>query len=287
MSYTFYAHFSSLVRRDGLERALDFAESLGCQGIEPLEGAPSSSLTFPTIKSAREARKILESRGMHVSCWSVGTELERDGAVDSLKRQCELAAELGSPYLHHTVKLALTLNEGSPSLDELLESVLPRAVEVAKCAEGCGISCIYENQGMYINGLEGFGCFYSAVKSEVSSVGVCADLGNSMFVDVAPLDFVRKFAADVRHVHVKDYLRHSAKPDVPHYVTRAGAFIANAIPGEGSCDVGECITYLSGAGYAGDYALELDGLEFPSPFREAAAKTINLCDSHAKNREKG
>lgn len=275
MRFTFYTYFNSMAAREGLEKTADYAAEHGFSAVELLEsaGAASPALIKDTAM-AKEAKKILAVRGLDVACWSVGTTVYKNAeAVASLKRQAEVASELECPFLHHTLLLWLAPFEGMPTFDEAIAGAVEAASEVADYARPLGVKCIYEDQGMYANGVEGFGKFYSQMKKRCSNVGVCGDMGNSLFVDEGAERFFAAYAEDICHVHVKDYLVRTFReaPSRYWYPTKGGRWLRETMVGDGNVDVSACMDILQKAGYSGTYALELS---HPEPFETGVKQAM-------------
>jgi sugar phosphate isomerase/epimerase len=138
----------------------------------------------------------------------------------------------------------------------VLDRVAERAIRIARYARRLGLRVLYEPQGMYFNGSDGFRGLYRRIKAECPEVGVCADVGNPMFVDEDPVRFIKEFACEALHVHVKDYRGSDGNGDR----TRGGRFLMPARIGTGEAHVSECIAALKAVGYAGYYAVEAYGM---------------------------
>ena len=180
-------------------------------------------------------------------------------------RLADAAAEVGSPYLHHT--LVMTSDHSAP-YEAVLDRVAERAIRIARYARRLGLRVLYEPQGMYFNGSDGFRGLYRRVKAECPEVGVCADVGNPMFVDEDPVRFVKEFACEALHVHVKDYRGSDGNGDR----TRGGRFLIPARIGTGEAHVAECLSALAAAGYTGYFGVEDDG-------DEALRASAELCSA--------
>jgi sugar phosphate isomerase/epimerase len=219
-------------------------------------------------------KTVLQSRGMRTACYSVGINVwNNDAAEAALLHHLEIAAAAGSPYFHHTLLLSLSPLPNGPSYEEAMEAVLPAALRIARRAEQLGVMCLYEPQGMYFNGIKGFGTFFSEIKRLSSNVGVCADLGNTYFVDESILPILEKFGSDVKHVHVKDYRIQDVPPPAgeKYYLSRGGKYIRNVLPGNGAVDFAACRRLLDAVGYRGAYAMENT---HPEPFEEGVKRAI-------------
>ncbi len=278
MYYAIYDPFTDLVRSHGVEKAAVYAREHGFRAVEFLG---TIHPPVPHIEAAREARRVLEAYGLTVACYSVGTTLYRAPTEEErLLRHAEIAAALGSPFLHHTLVASLKPLPNEPSFDEVLSDILPRAERVARFCGGLGLTCLYEEQGFYVNGMAHFSRFFGEMKRRCPNVGVCGDFGNILFADESPEDFLRAFAGDIRHVHVKDYRREAptALTDAHALRSRAGAVLWDVPLGEGVVDAAACLTVLREAGYDGALALEI-GARFPDRFEAVAAQDMAVLDA--------
>ncbi|MBQ4051685.1 MAG: sugar phosphate isomerase/epimerase [Oscillospiraceae bacterium] len=266
MEFTFYMYFAEAVLEKGIRAAAEYARKMGFSSVEMLETARTGCpKVFPTVKDAREARKVLEEYGLHMACYSVGAALYRSPEAEAvMMRHAEIAAELGSPYLHHTM-VGSAEAVGAPSNEEAIEVVTDAAERIANYAKTLGLTCIYEDQGRVVNGIDGFGSFYREISRRCDNTGVCGDIGNCLFVDTEPEDFFRAYAKEIVHVHIKDYIRKSA-PSAPGsgwHRTNNGRWLRDTTIGSGCIDFDACLKILKDAGYTGPYALELC---HPEPF---------------------
>lgn len=261
MKFTIFYSFNQRIGRVGVRNACKEACDLGFTSVELLG---KTALNFrnivPDINTARYFRKTYEEFGLKEACYSVSNDFwDNPKAEENLKMHVEIAAELGSPYLHHTVLPGAGPTNGGPDFDTAVQRAIECSIRTADYAKHFGITCLYEDQGEYVNGIKGFGVFYNAVKSSCKNVGVCADVGNIYFVDENPEDFIKAYIDDIKHVHVKDYQR---KPYVlePHNYrwdkSVGGNWLRDTIIGDGIVDLPTCLKLLKDAGYDGCFALE-------------------------------
>ncbi len=270
MKFAMYIQFLSTLRRLGADACADEMIRLGLSHAEVLAstGSPIPDVIGDTKKAAELARVFAE-RGLGFACYSVGTCLwQNPEAERELLAHAEIAAALGSPYLHHTLLSWLRLPACPPGPDDAIAYAAEAAVRVANAARPLGITCLYEDQGLYCNGVEGFGRFYYEVKRVCPNVGVCGDMGNALFAGTEPEDFFRAFASEIRHVHVKDYLRKTAVQQPGRYWLpvengKNSGWVRPTIVGDGTINFAACMEVLRSVGYDGVYALEL---EHPEPF---------------------
>ena len=262
MTYAMYSGFSDRVLRDGWEKTADAAVDYGFSAVEIFDSAePEKGRGFriKDVEEAKAAKAILDSRGLPAVCYSVFANVYKSPeTVEMLKKHAELAAAIGSPYLHHTLLPWYIPGDDLPEFSEAVEIALDAAEEIARHAEKFGVTCIYEDQGFYANGIEGYRTFYTELKRRCKNVGVCGDMGNSLFVDVPAEEFFAAFAEDIKHVHAKDYLQKKA-PECPGegwLKSYYGTWLYDAKMGCGVVNAEACMKVLKDVGYKGAVAIE-------------------------------
>ena len=264
MKCTMYTNFAQTVKNDGIEKAAVWAKSLGFSSVEFFEFAQDT--WTPCVKdreSARQMKKVLDLHALPVACYSVAVDLYEEGMTPdtvtqkekALYHYAEMSAELGSPFLHHTL-IMKHIDDQLP-FEEALRLIVPVAVRVAKYAQSLGVRCIYEDQGRFFNGVEKFGRFLAAVRAECPTVGVCGDVGNILFADGDPVEFFRTYAKDIVHVHIKDYALTERSSDSPEWsIAPSGKTYKECIVGTGCIDLDTCIKIMKDVGYTGAFAFE-------------------------------
>lgn len=277
MDFTFYAGFTEMCCAKGFVETVKYAAAQGFTSVEPLENTSGQTRTVRNAAEARELRYILADYGLHVACYSVGTSIYRNpAAVDSLCRQLELAAEMGSPFFHHTI--AGGVKPGT-SFADILPELTDGACRVAEAARSYGIRCIYEDQGYYVNGVAPFGQFFHSVHASYPETAVCGDLGNISFVDETAVDFYTAYAPHIVHVHCKDYRIHETG-ETGLYQTAHGKYLENTLPGTGIVDYRKCFSILRNNGYTGAFSLELEGFtETEDVLTDGIAHAMHYCRS--------
>lgn len=256
MKFANYAQFNEDRRIRGIEYAAEHTVELGFEAVEFLGLSNASG-------ESSKAAELLSSLGLSVSCFSQGinlldtTQCTRAEHEEHLFRCADAAAELGSPYLHHTLVLPLALPSNAPTFEDIFHGIVNSAEKVANYCEKLGIVCLYEPQGMYFNGT-GLEIFYGEMKKRCGNVGICGDVGNSLFVDYSPNLVFEKFASDIKHIHLKDYYVYEApRENVKNYKTLRGKYLNDAELGAGAVDIPYCVQKLKEVGYVGDYAFEI------------------------------
>ena len=255
---TVYSAFYRAMREGNITSAAREAAKSGARTVEFLDTVKRPAVA--DRETARRYRAVLKDHGLTVACFSAAARLWDPDRSDAeaaseearLLRLAQMAAELGSPYLHHTV--VMTWDTQTP-YNEVLDRVTEPAVRVAEYARSLGVRVLYEPQGFYFNGNDGFRGLYRRVKAACPTVGVCTDIGNPMFVDEDPLLFVQEFARETCHVHVKDYRVCASAPDR----SRGGRGLDPVLLGTGEVHAAECLSVLADAGYTGYFGVEDDG----------------------------
>lgn len=275
MEFVMYTQFSNKLDQLGPEGAAEYARSLGFIAAELIASTEGIGYdNVPDTKTAKKFRKVWKERNFPIACYSVYTNLWKNKAnEEALMRKVEVAAELECPYLHHTLFPKYHPGPDDPSYADSRAMILDAAARVADYADQYGVTCLYENQGAYFNSVEGYGSFWVELRQHCRNVGICADLGNVLFVNETPQDFLKKFVADVRHVHLKDYLRKTAERTPGLYWCRAknDVWLRDTMIGSGIVDFDACLKLLKDAGYTGFYALENC---HPEPFEDGVRQAM-------------
>jgi len=269
-----YSSFSDTVKNEGIAVAAKNARSLGFSSVEFIDMQLRPDI-IPDAKTAREYRKALEEQGLTVSCFSFGLSIinptdptyPTDEAVNRLLHSAEMAAEVGSPYFHHTLILSLDLDKSryDTNFASVTNRLLPHVCRVASRCTELGITALYEPQGFYVNGKERFPEFYRTVKAECQNVGICGDIGNPYFCDWRGEDFVSEMAKEIRHVHLKNYKILSPEnlsADTKAYTSAKGKKLLPVLMNNGDIDIRFCINTLKNEGYKGAFAFESEYRSF-------------------------
>lgn len=255
MKYANYSIFSTDFKEFGLDLAVKHTLEMGFNAVEHIENAMVDNAKLQSPSDAVRMRKLLDANGLTVSCYSVVLNLlAEDAAVqkERMLRHVEYARELGSPFVHHTLVPGYDREKQTMTLSEVLERIADDAADIAKYCNDNGMICIYEPQGLYFNGVEGVRAILDEMRRRGLKVGVCGDTGNSIYVDVDPVNIFRTFSRDIVHVHVKDY--YYGRQNEARAYSYDGKTISNSRFGEGDCHIKECLAQLSD--YSGDISFE-------------------------------
>ena len=262
MRFTNYTPFCADLEKHGIEYAAAHSAELGFEAVEFLDLCPIEQ-PLPSRIQAEQVVQALRANGLSVACYSLCADLsvpDREALLKELFLHVDFAAAIGSPFFHHTVVCGLELPPNAPTYDEMLALVLPVVTAVARrCAE-YGMTCLYEPQGMYFNGVDGLGRLFAEVKKTCPNVGICGDVGNSLFADTPATDIYDAFIDHMVHVHVKDYqVGQGEEGETTDLYSRSGIPIYDRDIGRGVTDFEYCFAKLKAAGYDGDIAFEITG----------------------------
>ena len=273
LKLSMYPFFADILKREGPREAVRFARDCGFSGVEILEGVrPGFMPLFKNEEQIAELKRLLDENGLTCTCYSVSINILSDelgpdrnlNGVEALKLCADRAEALGSPFLHHT--LTIGYNPPADSTDtvtEILPTLLDRAGEVATYCDELGLTTLYEPQGYYVNGLDGFPRFYGEMKRRGYKVGICGDTGNCLYADCDPAAFFARYANEIRHVHIKDIQVENADLNRKNTVSsrrwdasRGGTYLTDTYLGDGSVDLNACLGHLRHVGYTGAYSIE-------------------------------
>lgn len=188
---------------------MDAAAELGLEGAEfPLSRrAPSFDGKYvETPAPAGDIRAALEERGLRVVA-DYGAILDHD--AEHLRDALRGAASVGAKVVRATLSVILCgdrrkLECGWPahrdSLAQRLNEVLPLAEELGVCI------AVENHQDATSDDLL---CLADAVGNS-PAFGVTLDAGNPLAVGEGPVEFARRIAPLIRHIHLKDYTIHFA-----------------------------------------------------------------------------
>lgn len=225
-------------------------------GMSAIEGLNHMELVEPNLEQARLIRKYADAKGISCCCFSVFADIVADNAeaeINRLKGFADVAAILGSPYLHHTI---------APNADKAVLSTAARdclfyrgitgVQQIFDYAKERQVRAVYEDQAFLFNGVENFARFLRAVDREI---GVVADFGNICQMDETIGPFIQEFFDRIVHVHLKDM-----KPTNANYEhvlpTWNGKYITETEIGTGMVDFAQAIRLLREKNYKGYFSLE-------------------------------
>ena len=262
MKFSSYNTFLYDLDKQGLEYAAERAERLGFSGVELLDLCPLRSRATYERYSVDEYRAAFDRHSLELACYSSAALLYTDdekATLAEIGKQAEFAAALGSKIFHHTFTIGFAHTPKTLAFDTVLNRVASMAERVAEKCDRLGMTCIYEPQGAYFNGEDGFFKLRAEMKRRGVNTGVCADVGNSLFFDEKGEDIIKKCASDVMHVHAKDYIMSDEPlPLFPNnQISNGGKHLYDCEIGTGVVNFLECFKPLKEIGYDGYFSIEL------------------------------
>lgn len=251
---------------------IDLACEYGVKSVEPF---CMFEFDTPDIEKAYKVKEYADKKGVIFSCFSVYANIVDADINEQIKRLqgfSDVAAVLGSPYLHHTIVGETRNHEKVISVkDELMCQGIELVREVFDYAKEKDVQTVYEDQGFIFNGVDGFGEFLSKVDR---NVGVVADFGNVYQSGDSIEAFINAFHEKVVHAHIKDVIvsndENSGLPALD------GRFVNyNVEIGKGDLDCKKIIDLLKSYGYDGYYGIEYAVTDDNSPVIEKTFRQVD------------
>lgn len=256
--------------RSSAREIIKDAAAYGVGGVELMNFC--DELRTPDRSAARQLGAYARSFGLALPCFSVAADIWADpaGMTERILGYAEICAELEIPYLHHTIAPSITAhNLTEDERRDRFDRCAEHAIKIGERARALGVRTLIEDQGFVFNGAEN--CL-KLCRLSGNEIRIAADIGNILFFDEAPEDFIRAAGDLVCHAHIKDYHRQS----VPHegrtsYRTRGGNYIADTELGCGVIDLAAVKSAFDDIGYTGMYAMEFTPRE-PDEMERALGK---------------
>lgn len=237
---------------------IDFAEVKEVGGVELMSFC--EELSTPNMKNARELGKRARDKKLALPCFSVGIDAIADpkASLERLKGYAEICSALEIPLLHHTIALDFTCGRlPADERERRFNTGAVIALELADFANRLGVRTVIEDQGYVFNGVE---LCDRLCRLSDERIGIVADVGNILFVNEDPADFIRAMGRRVLHSHVKDYTN---TPIGFPYPTTDGSYIYDCPIGRGILDFNAIGNAFEDIGYGGYYALEFPETDSP------------------------
>ena len=243
-------------------------------GVSAVEGSTRFELASPDVEAAKRIKEYADSKNVVIPCFSLFIDLagdDRRERIETVKKYAEVAAALGSPFLHHTVVPEFMHPENVlPERERLFKAGVAAVREITDRVDELGLKTVFEDQGFVFNGISGFRRFLDEVGRDV---GVVADLGNIYQTGCLPEEFVAEFLPEICHVHIKDILITGDNADGKGYPSLSGGFL-HEVP-VGITDFKKCFNLLKNAGYDGYYSLEYGAADDNDGSMRDAVETVD------------
>ncbi len=247
-------------------------------GLSYLEAFSMWEFLGKDIETAKKVKAYADSKNIRFSCFSVFINLvgaDSDEMLEKLKGYAEVAAVLGSPYLHHTiVSECVEPDNVVPYKEEFFEKGVAAVREIYDYAEKLGVKTVYEDQGYIFNGIDGIGRLIDTVDRDI---GIVADFGNIAQSGDDLLEFIEKYSDKIVHAHIKDVTITDKPVSGYSLKTINGKFMTEAVIGEGDVKIKEALALLREHGYTGCYGIEYGAKDDNSP---VIAESLALIESY-------
>ena len=229
-------------------------------GVTAVEALNIYEFSTPDLQTAEDMRAYADSKNVQFPCFSVFCNLVGDGAeqaIEKVKAYVDVAAVLGAPYVHHTIVCETESPEKIlPFKKEYFDQGIRAVRAIYDYAVRRGVKTIFEDQGYLFNGVENFSRFLQKVDRDI---GVVADFGNITQAGENIVGFLKAFAPQVCHVHIKDVVVKDGDGNSGGLRTLDKRFMHEVPLGEGEVPMKEAVALLRAAGYDGFYSLESCG----------------------------
>lgn len=262
MKFSSYNSFLGDLYKYGLDYAAERASRLGYSGVELLDLCPKRMKTTYERYTVDEYRRAFDKNSLELACYSSAALLYLDdekALFEELYREADFAAALGSKFFHHTFTIGLSETPKTLEFEKVLHRVAPLAENIAEYCDKRGLTALYEPQGAYFNGTDGFLKLCEEMKSRGVKFGVCGDVGNPLFADCLGEDVFELCKNDIMHVHVKDYIMSDEPlPEYPgNQMSVSGKHLYDFEVGKGVVNIKGCFDVLKSVGYDGYFSIEL------------------------------
>ncbi|WP_243641302.1 sugar phosphate isomerase/epimerase family protein [Xylanivirga thermophila] len=231
-------------------------------------GLPKLPENTDPVEYAKKIKQECDKVGLTIVNYAVGADLlnnDLDQEVERLKREVDVAKELGSPCMRHDATWGFAnMEDGPKGFDNALPVLIKGYRAVTEYAEQLGIKTTIENHGFFCQDSERVEKLILGVGHP--NFGLLLDVGNFLCVDEDPVKAVGRLLPYVFHAHAKDFHIKSGmvvSPGDGWFRSRGGNYLRGSIIGHGNAPVFQCIGLLKRAGYDGVLSIEFEGLEDP------------------------
>ena len=281
---TFIPSYKEYFAKESLTGILDYPKNDGFDAVEPVYSFGKSPAE--ALENSKILGEAIEEKGLKCSCFSRGfwmLNMSKEEAVKGLCDCVDMAVNLKTPFLHHVLQMSLSVKD--LQLYQKYHSYFVEICrEVAYYAGEKGITCLYEDQGFLQNTPERLGQLLTDIN--LPNIGICLDVGNSLFYDIDAETYAGILAPYIKHVHLKDYIRKPIE-DIAlgnkwHY-SISGQALRDTILGHGIVNFERIFSILILAGYDGYFSLENDAAEETLPSVKQGLENMKLFYERAYN----
>ncbi|WP_274654764.1 sugar phosphate isomerase/epimerase family protein [Paenibacillus humicola] len=246
---------------------IDFAKSIGAEGVELLSMFWKPDADIPAVEAA------LERTGLALACFgacnnlAVSDAAKREEQVQDIVRSTDMAVRFGAPVVR---VFAGDLHAGV-DYEQAKAWIIEGLSRGAAYAEERGVTLCLENHGLLAGKI-------GQVRDIIDSVGSPAlrstfDMGNFLLVGEQPADAAEQLAPLIGHVHVKDF----KQTDEGGYKSLSGDRYIGTVPGEGDVGAAALLARFKASGYEGWLSVEYEGSDEQ---RDGSARAVRFVNEH-------
>lgn len=267
-SYSF-----SPLTANGTMDLLDVPAAAKAIGFDAIE---FSAFTLPDnetpLSFAPRVREACDIAQLPVANYAIGADFlngkngDWRAEAERLKDEVRVAAILGAKRMRHDASRGFVAEQrGQKSFNAALPTLVQGCRAVTEFAADLGIQTMVENHGFFCQDSDRIEQLIDTVNHP--NFGLLLDLGNFLCVDEDPACAVGRLLPYTSHIHAKDF--HVKPGTMPNpgegwFESRAGNYLRGAIIGHGDVPLAQCLRRIVRSGYAGELAIEFEGLEDPT-----------------------
>jgi inosose dehydratase len=246
-----------LIREMGIEYA-DVTDNHD-GGILGVEYGFTASLSLDSHPA--KIRDMAQSAGVVLSAFCAHANLLDPPSPDiystnQIIKAIRLAAALGIRHVITTEGDPKTDFGRSLTHDQRIFAIRERLYEPLRWAAELEIELLIETHGIVTDDPDGMAELLDVLGHD-QNLGICLDTGNSWLGGADPVEFVRRFASRIKHVHWKDL----GSDWLPKRGTEFGCGMGTSALGDGVVNVQEVFQALTDAGFDGNTTLEIAGVD--------------------------
>jgi sugar phosphate isomerase/epimerase len=236
-------------------------------GAEHFEVVPLGFDLIDSPTMVKEIRSRAKEEGIELSNYAIRanfvreTQGEYEQEVERVKKQVDIAGELGVKFMRHDVATRSPQEASISKYYGDLPLLVEACREIADYAASYGITTSIENHGYYIQDSDRVKLLVDQVDRK--NFRTTLDIGNFLCADENPLLAVQNNISIASMVHIKDFYHRSAskEPGEGWFSTRGGNHLRGAIVGHGDLPMKDLLHVIKQSGYDGFLSLEFEGME--------------------------
>ena len=247
-----------------IQRTIEWIKEQGASHVEivpigiPLEDNPQLASTI---------RAAAESVGLGIANYAVSGDVtsvnpnDYQAEIARLKRQVDLAAELGASLMRHDIVPWGYKSKQPGQFEKDFNRFVEACGVISEYAHQYGITTMIENHGNYVVASDRVIRLVQEVNRP--NFRMLLDIGNFLCVDEDPIAAVNYSLPYAALIHFKDfYIRKPYEfPGEEWLKTLNGKYIRGAIFGHGDLEIRYLLGQIKQSAFEGPISIEFEGLE--------------------------